>query len=257
MISKTAQLHPKLTLELKALGKIAVLISGGTDSEVLLRASADVLGVENTFPFILVSQFQAAYYLDKARELCKELNLSLSEVSIDILQFPEIRNNTAQRCYHCKKTVYGSIQSEAKKHGITELADGTNLDDLNESRPGLKAASEFGIHHPFLKAELNKSAIRFLGSALGMADHERPADSCLATRIESSLPVSENLLSLIEKMEHPTRAEVKGRLRAKPNGNSIYYEHQAMDKPIVMAHYKELQIISKKHGYKLILTETT
>jgi len=251
----TASAYPDLALELSTSGKTAVLISGGIDSEVLLRAAVEVLGKTNTFPFMAVSQFQAQHYLEKARAAAIDLKLSLSEITIDALSCREICQNSQDRCYYCKKLIYTSIRKAAEAQGIQTLADGTNMDDIKESRPGLKAADEENIHHPFLKTGMNKAAVRNLGTALGVTDTERPADSCLATRIETGCLITKAKLAFIEQIEQSPRSAVSGRLRAILCGNIVYYEYQARDRDVINAFCRELQSIADKEGYKLLFRE--
>lgn len=251
----TASVCPDLAYKLSTSGKTAVLVSGGIDSEVLLRAAVDVLGRADVLPFMAVSQFQAVHYLEKARAAAIDLKLSLSEIPIDALGCREICRNSRDRCYHCKNLIYTSIRKAAEAQGIQTLADGTNMDDMKESRPGLKAAGEQEIHHPFLKAGLNKAAVKNLGTALGATDTERPADSCLATRIETGCLITKTKLAFIEKIEQSPRSAVSGRLRAILRGNIVYYEYQARDRDVINACFRELRSIADREGYELLFRE--
>ncbi len=252
----TQDTYPALAKELKGMNRIGILVSGGCDSEVLLRAAADVLGSANTVAFTAVTPFIAKYYTEIVKASAKELNVKLIQVLLDPLEITHIKANTAMRCYHCKKAIYSTIKAEALKENITILADGTNLDDTVEHRPGMKAAEELKILHPFKTACMTKADVRTLGGLLKMADPNRPADSCLATRIPEGTPITAKLISLIEKLEQPLRSQVKARLRARMSNNSIILEYKTTDKRLVEASQKQLQVIAARANCSILFHET-
>ncbi|MCK5131779.1 MAG: ATP-dependent sacrificial sulfur transferase LarE [Candidatus Sabulitectum sp.] len=246
---------PKLAGELRSLERIGVLVSGGCDSEVLLRVAADVLGSANTIAFTAVTPFIAAYYTEIVKATTKELNVKLIQVELNPLQINDITANTSQRCYHCKNAIYSAITAAARKWNITILADGTNLDDTAEHRPGLKAAEELNISHPFLNAGMTKADIRELGKQLGMENPDRPSDSCLATRIPEQTPITAETLSLVSKIEQPLRPHVKGRLRARVSKKHVILEYQTIDRELVKAHQQELQTIADDDRHSVLFNE--
>ncbi len=252
---QTQTAYPALTKELQRMNRIGVLVSGGCDSEVLLRAAADVLGSANTVAFTAVTPFIEKYYTEIVKATAKELNVKLIQVKLDPLEITHIKANTAMRCYHCKKAIYSTIKAAALRENITILADGTNLDDTGEHRPGLKAARELHIHHPFTSAAMNKADIRNLGRLLNMNNPERPSDSCLATRIPEQTPITESTLALISAIEKPLRPYVKGRLRARAKDMQITLDYQSTDKELVKAQTGALQAIASESGYSLCFHE--
>lgn len=254
-MSLTGEFNHTLEAYLNGMEMVAVLVSGGVDSEVLLRAAIDVLGQSKVRAFTAVSQFQARRHLMRIRAFANELGVPLDEVSVDPLETSSVVSNPQDRCYHCKTLIYKSMGVAAYSHGMRKLADGTNLDDLDEDRPGLRAASELEIHHPLLKAGMRKRSVRFLGKALGMTDFNRPSDSCLATRVELDSPITQRKLILIEKLEQSAVDRVNGRLRARLSGKTVYYVYQRQDRDAVMTLYKELHDISDEAGFQLVLRE--
>jgi len=257
MGSITKQYFPALAGELQRNQKVGILVSGGADSEILLRAAADVLGASSVTAFNAVTPFLANYYTDLIQKLTSELGVKLVKVPLNLMDIEEIRENTQERCYHCKKAIYFSIKAAALEWNITTLADGTNTDDLSEYRPGLKAAKEQGIVQPFLRAEMTRSDIEKLGRALGMTDTQRPPDSCLATRIDEDTPITTELLSLVNKIEQPLRASAKGRLRAKVSPSHVTVEYQAVDKLLVEANKRELTNIAEVNKLSIAFHENT
>ena len=251
----TQDTYPALAKELQSINRIGVLVSGGCDSEVLLRAAADVLGSANIIAFTAVTPFIAKYYTEIVKASAEELNIKLIQVLLDPLEITHIKANTAMRCYHCKKAIYSTIKAEALRENITILADGTNLDDIREHRPGLQAASELNIQHPFKNAGMNKADIRNLGGLLNMSNPGRPSDSCLATRIPEQIPITESTLSLISAVEQPLRPFVKGRLRARISDKQITLDYQSIDKELVKTQAQELQAIVSESDYSLCFHE--
>ncbi len=160
--------------------RAALLFSGGLDSSLLLAAAARVLGpgltaITFTGPHTAPGELAAACVLARrlrVKHLVREFNP---------LVLPRFRENTRERCYVCKRAVIERGLKMAAAVGAPLLWDGTNLDDLADFRPGLKAARELGVVSPLLEAGLGKAAIRGLSRALGL-DWEKPSQSCLATR---------------------------------------------------------------------------
>ncbi len=240
MSSITEQYFPALAAELQSNGKAGILISGGADSEILLRAAADVLGTSNTVAFNAVTPFLAKYYTDIMRKVAEQLGVKLISIPLDLLSTDAVRMNTRQRCYHCKRAIYSTVIDAARRLGITTPADGTNLDDLSEYRPGLRAAKELKISHPFVTAGLFAADVRKLGRVLNMPDYLRPPDSCLATRLPGNTEITPELLALAAEIEQPLRAHTQGRLRAMVSLTGVTLEYQTKDNLLVEAHRKEL-----------------
>lgn len=237
----THKSYPALADELCRQNRIGILVSGGCDSEVLLRAAADVLGGTNAIAFTAVTPFIAPYYTEIVQAAAGELGVKLVQVRLNPLDTESIKQNTSQRCYHCKKAIYSTIKAEAERNYIAVLADGTNMDDMTEYRPGLKAAGELDIHHPFITAKMTKADIRELGRLLNMNNPDRPSDSCLATRIPEQTPITPEAVALISRIEQPLRPQVKGRLRAGVIDKQITVYYQAIDKELINIHRQALE----------------
>ncbi len=214
--------------------RFAVLLSGGVDSEVLLRAAVRRLGSGSVLALTADTCFQAEHYRKMIPVVCSSLGVELARVKYDPLLSADIVANGPDRCYHCKKAVYSHLKAEAFRRGFPVVADGTNLDDLDEHRPGLHAASEESVLHPFVAAGMGKSDIRHLAKSLGMTDPDRPSDSCLATRISEGLELSHERLALIEMLEAPLRPHVRGRFRIRLGSVGITLEYEEIDAGLVL-----------------------
>lgn len=179
--------------------KAVLGFSGGVDSSYLLYAG--LREGADWKPVYIRSAFQPAFELDDAKRMCKELGTELAVIDADILGIPEIRNNPADRCYHCKKALFGQIMDWAGKHGISVVLDGNNASDPADDRPGMKAAAELGVYSPLREAGLTKAEIRRLSREAGLFTWNKPAYACLATRIPTGSPIESKLLKQVEEGE--------------------------------------------------------
>lgn len=233
-----------------------MLFSGGHDSEVLLRASAAYLGTGMTLSLTAVSPLLAGHYIDRTAAVCRRLGVEHVPVPFDPLSLPAFRANGPDRCYLCKKEMFSTLAHEARSRGFEQLVDGTSIDDLQEDRPGLAAASEEGIEHPFVEAGMGALEIHRLGLALGAAEGENPSDSCLATRIPPGTGITPELLELVGRIESPLRPHARGRIRARPVDGEIVLEFTSIDGLAVNRFRSELERVSEMAGARLRLRRT-
>ncbi|MHB9075186.1 MAG: ATP-dependent sacrificial sulfur transferase LarE [Desulfobaccales bacterium] len=179
--------------------RAAVLFSGGLDSSFLLAAAARVLG-----PGVTAITFSGPHTapgeLAAAWALARRLHVRQMVRAFDPLSLPEFRHNTLKRCYACKQAIITQAWEIATACGIPVLWDGTNLDDLGDFRPGMKALQEQGVESPLLLAGLGKAAIRTLSRDLGL-DGSRPSQSCLATRFPYDTELTGNDLARVARGE--------------------------------------------------------
>ena len=159
-------------------GKMALAYSGGVDSSILL-AVARGAGID-----VLPLTFD----ISKAREI------------------PQVRNNSRERCYFCKKLMMTSFKAEAAEKGYEVLCDGTNADDRKQYRPGLKALAELGVRSPIAEAGLTKEELREIGRELGLPVADKPSSPCLLTRFPYDTFVSEEMLRAVGAAEDIVKA---------------------------------------------------
>lgn len=190
---------------LSQFGSVAVAFSGGTDSSLLLRLAADVVGAGRVLALTARSCLMPDRDLDNAATWAVRHGLAgtISHQFVDIqpLAWQEFAANPPDRCYRCKSRVYPVLMEEARRQGITTLLDGTNADDLGSDRPGLRALREMGIVSPLAAAGLSKEEVRRLGRELGLHNWDMLSASCLATRIPAGLAVTAPRLALIRTLE--------------------------------------------------------
>lgn len=179
--------------------KAAVAFSGGTDSAYLLYA-AEAAGAD-VWAYYVKSAFQPQFELEDAKRLCAKLDVELKILTVDVLADKAVRENPADRCYHCKKLIFTTIAEAAEADGFALLLDGTNASDEEGDRPGMRALRELSVRSPLRECGLTKSEIRRLSKEAGLFTWEKPAYACLATRI----PTGEEITA--EKLESTEAAE--------------------------------------------------
>ena len=192
--------YSELKEHLASLGSLVVGFSGGVDSAFLLAAAHEALG-DSVVAVTARSPLVPAADLDEATAFCRERGIRHFTVDFDPLADETVRSNPADRCYHCKKIVFGGITDKARELGIQYVADGSNADDVSDYRPGERAVKELGIISPLREAGLTKSEIRELSKEMGLPTWEKPSAACLASRIPYGEEITEEKLSKIEAAE--------------------------------------------------------
>jgi uncharacterized protein len=169
----------------------------------------------------------------QAASLMFERNFSktaiLRQVELHPLLWNEFVNNDGDRCYYCKKRTYSIFKTEMKKEGEFCLLDGTNTDDLNEHRPGLRAIKELGVQTPLVTAGFHKSEIRNLARSIGHENHDLPSNSCLATRIALNAPITAEALRRIGNAEYFLQNRGFHGCRVRPDAKWTIIEVNADD----------------------------
>ncbi len=181
---------------------LTIALSGGIDSLTLSAAAALVRGREGVMLCHAVSPAVPTAATARARQFAADHGLTLRIIDAGEFANASYRSNPVNRCYFCKTSLYGSLS-----HLGDHVAAGTNLDDLSDFRPGLTAAKEHGVLHPFVEARMTKADVRALARVLGLGDlAELPAAPCLASRIETGLRVEPADLAVIDAVEERLRA---------------------------------------------------
>lgn len=189
-----------LKTRLRELGSVAVAYSGGVDSNFLLKVATETLR-DNAIAITVHAMMHSSREIEEACTYAKEFGIRHIVLNVDKFEVDEFIKNTPQRCYHCKKAVFTNIKKVAKENNIKYVVDGTNLDDLGDYRPGLKALSELEIVSPLKDVGLTKSDIRALSKEMNLKTFKKPAFACLATRIPYGTEITNHRLRMIEKSE--------------------------------------------------------
>ena len=179
--------------------RVAIAFSGGVDSAYLLYAAIKY-GAQVKAYFVKTA-FQPQFELEDAQALAAQLGAELQILPVDILCHPEVTENPADRCYHCKKALFAAIHAAATADGFFSLLDGTNASDDIADRPGMQALAELGVLSPLRECGLTKDAIRTLSKQAGLFTHDKPSYACLATRIPTGDPITADKLRRTESAE--------------------------------------------------------
>jgi uncharacterized protein len=200
-----------------SLGSAAVAFSGGVDSSVLCHAAAASLG-KNAVAVTIVSPMLPRSEIDCARDIARRVgivHILVEEPEIE----EEVAANPKERCYFCKKIEFGNIQKAAAERGISVVLDGSNMDDLGDYRPGLKALEELKILSPLREARLTKDEIRELSRRFNLPTWDKPAFACLASRIPYGERIDREKLFRVERAEDTLRAKGFRQFRVRSHGD--------------------------------------
>ena len=158
-----------------------VAFSAGVDSTFLLKIAYSVLG-ERAIALTAASPTVPPGELEAAKEFAKTLGCRHVVIDSNELANPSFAQNPANRCFFCKDELYRICRDQSEKLKVAVIVDGTNLDDLKDHRPGLKAAQEWGIRHPLVEAEMTKEDVRRYSRALNLPTWDKPSSPCLSSR---------------------------------------------------------------------------
>ena len=196
---------------------VLVAYSGGIDSTVVLKVAYDQLK-DRAVGVTAISPTFPAVELDSATRVAKEIGVRHELVETDQLTIPAFTENDANRCFHCKTDLYQLLGKLRETRAAATIVDGTNLDDLVDDRPGIRAAREWGVRSPLVEAELSKADIRSLAQNLGLSNWDKPAAACLSSRIPRGITITREKLSRVEQAEEVLFAEGFRHCRVRDHG---------------------------------------
>jgi pyridinium-3,5-biscarboxylic acid mononucleotide sulfurtransferase len=179
---------------------LMVAFSGGVDSTFVLKVACDALG-DRVLALTTTSPTMPDDDRLSALEMGRVIGARHLVIESNELEIPGYAGNPLNRCYLCKHNLFTVCVAKARELGIDEIADGLNLDDLNDYRPGIQAATEQSVRHPLVEAELTKADVRELSRALGLPTWDRPASPCLSSRFPYGTQITPAGLQMVERGE--------------------------------------------------------
>ena len=183
---------------------VAVGLSGGADSAFLLWAAARY--ARSVTPYFARTPFGYPEDIRYAGDVCQILGLDLLVVDVDLRDDPDVMSNGPDRCYFCKRRIFGAIFEAAEADGLKVVVDGTNASDDVDDRPGFRALRELGVQSPLRICGITKDDVRRMSREAGLPTWDRPSNSCLATRMATGTPIDLDILWRAHEAEEALRA---------------------------------------------------
>jgi uncharacterized protein len=236
---------------LARLGRLVVAFSGGADSALVAAVATGLLGAEHVLCATAVSPSLAPEDLAHCARIAEEWGLRWQAVTTNELDDPAYVRNDLDRCYHCKRELMDVLTPMADSERATVVL-GVNLDDLNDHRPGQRAAAERGAVFPLVQAGLDKATVRNVSKDLGLSTWDRPAAACLASRLPHGTPVSLGVLDQVAAGESALRQLGFNALRVRHYGDLARIELPLGDLDRALAVRGAIVTALRSAGYRYV-----
>ncbi|MDE1770623.1 MAG: ATP-dependent sacrificial sulfur transferase LarE [Thaumarchaeota archaeon] len=237
--------------------KVMIALSGGVDSALVAYAAQKALGkhaIAVTADYKTLSQEE----LETSKRVCKEIGIKHVIIEYNELDNPNFVKNDQNRCFHCRTELAEHLLRLSNTEKIGIIVDGTNLDDLTEYRPGIIALKKSGVQSPLVETRFTKSDVREVAKKIGLSIHDKPSNSCLASRIPWGNTVTAEKLARIEKSETMIKQLFGVRqVRVRDFGNSASIEVDK-DEIIFLDNKKNMLVLKeymKQFGFDTVLID--
>ncbi len=218
MTTELEEKYRRLMQILEAMGGVVVAYSGGVDSSLLLKVSVDVLG-DRALAVTAESETYPAREGAEAIELARRLGARHRVIHTEELAIQHFADNPPERCYYCKTELFEKLLGIAREEGLAAVADGSNVDDADDYRPGMRAAAELGVRSPLREAGLTKADIRELSKELGLTTWNKPSFACLASRFPYGDQITAGKLQQVAAAETLLRGLQLAQARVRHHGD--------------------------------------
>lgn len=238
---------------LKSLESVAVAFSSGVDSTFLLKTAKDTLG-DNVIAVTARSCSFPGRELNEALEFCKKEGIRHFVCESEELSIDGFAQNPKNRCYLCKKELFRKIQKIADENGIAAIAEGSNMDDMGDYRPGLTAVAELGIKSPLRHCNLTKADIRALSRYLNLPTWKKQSFACLSSRFVYGETITEEKLGMVDKAEQLLLDMGFHQVRVRIHGMMARIEIDPSEFAMLMEENNRMRITGefKKYGFTYV-----
>lgn len=244
----------KLQSILNGMGNVVIAYSGGVDSAFLLKVAVDTLGSDNVRAILAISPTYPSREFDQALATASGIGVKVDIIHSKELDEPKFRNNPVDRCYFCKHELFTKIGEIIDSGRFQNMIDGSNMDDLNDHRPGKKALREKNVRSPLQEAGLTKSDIRELSRELGLPVWNKDALACLSSRFPYGETIDLKKLKMVDAAENFLSDLGFKQIRARHEKNSIRIEISPFQIKRIADDELRLSIVTKMKelGYQYV-----
>ena len=237
-------------------GTLLVAYSGGVDSGLVAKIAHDALG-DRALAILADSESLSRSEVEAASAQASEIGIPLRVVGTYELSSEEYRRNPVNRCYFCREGLADELVPIARREGFAAIADGINVSDLGDFRPGIRAMDAAGFWHPLVEAGLAKPDVRALARGLGLSFWDKPSNACLSSRIPHGTPITVEVLRQVEAAEEVLRDRGFRQVRVRHQGATARIEVLPEDIPRLRTIEADIARVLRSIGYPETVIDPT